>query len=98
MRGILFIYDFIFLCVATFENMILSKAQKSPTFQSLFLKLMTVLLLGFVSCKEKRELRQIETSFYYWKSILSITDFEKQKLDSLKIKTIYLKFFECTHW
>ena len=51
-------------------------------------------LFSFVSCKEKREPRQVERSFYYWKSILSVTDFEKQKLDSLKIKTIYLKFFD----
>ncbi len=46
------------------------------------------------SCNEKREDRQIERSFYYWKSVLSLTDFEKQRLDSLKVKTIYLKFFD----
>ena len=56
--------------------------------------LLLLLLFMAVSCKEKREPRQVERSFYYWKSILSITDFEKQKLDSLKIKTIYLKFFD----
>ena len=94
MRGILFIYDFIFLCVATFENMILYKAQRSPFFHSIFLKLMAVLLLGIISCKEKKQPRQIERSFYYWKSVLNLTGFEKQKLDSLKIKTIYLKFFD----
>jgi hypothetical protein len=46
------------------------------------------------SCKEKREPRQITPSFYYWKSILNLTNFEKQKLNSLKAKTIYLKFFD----
>lgn len=54
-----------------------------------------LLLLCFLfSCMEKREPRQIETSFYYWKSTLNLTNFEKQKLDSLKVKTIYLKFFD----
>ena len=51
-------------------------------------------LFVFFSCNEKSELRKIEPSFYYWKSVLSLTDFEKQKLDSLKVKTIYLKFFD----
>ena len=56
--------------------------------------LLLLLLFMAVSCKEKKEPRQVERSFYYWKSILSVTDFEKQKLDSLKVKTIYLKFFD----
>ncbi len=52
------------------------------------------MLFGIISCKEKRESRQIERAFYYWKSVLNLTDFEKQKLDSLQVKTIYLKFFD----
>jgi len=55
---------------------------------------MAVLIFSIISCKEKREPRQIEPSFYYWKSVLNLTNFEKQKLDSLKVKTIYLKFFD----
>src|SRR5688500_12245056 len=46
------------------------------------------------SCKGKKEPRQIERSFYYWRSVLDLTGFEKQALDSLDIKTIYLKFFD----
>lgn len=46
------------------------------------------------SCKTKNQPRQVTPSFYYWKSALSLTIFEKQKLDSLKVKTIYLKFFD----
>ncbi len=46
------------------------------------------------SCNNKTEPRQIEPAFYYWKSVLNITGFEKQKLDSLKVKTIYLKIFD----
>ena len=51
-------------------------------------------LITFFSCNEKKEDRQIERSFYYWKSVLNLTGFEKQRLDSLKVKTIYLKFFD----
>lgn len=46
------------------------------------------------SCNEKKEPRKIERSFYYWKSVLQLSAFEKQRLDSLKVKTIYLKFFD----
>lgn len=53
-----------------------------------------MLLCFLSSCNEKRERRIIEPSFYYWKSILSLTNFEKQKLDSLKVKTLYIKFFD----
>ena len=48
----------------------------------------------FFSCSENSQHRKITPSFYYWKSVLHITHFEKQKLDSLKVKTIYLKFFD----
>ena len=48
----------------------------------------------FFSCNEKREPRNIEPSFYHWKSVLNITNFEKEKLYSLKVRTIYLKFFD----
>jgi hypothetical protein len=71
--------------------MLLLKADK--VFSITILKLLILLLL-ISSCNENRELRQVEPSFYYWKSILNLTNFEKQKLDSLKIKTIYLKFFD----
>ncbi|NOT91314.1 hypothetical protein [Ferruginibacter sp.] len=38
--------------------------------------------------------RPIERSFYYWKSIFKLNDFEQQRLDSLNVKTIYIKFFD----
>ncbi len=56
--------------------------------------LIIVLLLPLFSCNEKKQDREIERSFYYWKSVLNLTDFEKQRLDSLQVKTIYLKFFD----
>lgn len=36
----------------------------------------------------------VERSFYYWKSVLKLSDNEKQRLDDLHIKTLYLKFFD----
>ncbi len=52
------------------------------------------LLTSLTSCNNDKLSRQIEPSFYYWKSVLNLTAFEKQKLDSLRVKTIYLKFFD----
>lgn len=46
------------------------------------------------SCAEKHRSRDIERSFYYWKSVFKLTDFEKSRMDSLKVNTIYLKFFD----
>ena len=70
--------------------MCLSKVNKKIC--STLLKL--IVLCSLFSCNENRERRQIIPSFYYWKSILNLTNFEKQKIDSLKVKTIYLKFFD----
>jgi hypothetical protein len=59
------------------------------------LALILMVFLGpFFSCQTKTNPRQIEPSFYYWKSVLQLTNFELQKMDSLKVKTIYLKFFD----
>jgi hypothetical protein len=55
------------------------------------------MIIYFVfSCTQKHPARNIERSFYYWKSIFKLTDFEKKTLDSLQVKKIYLKFFDVT--
>lgn len=46
------------------------------------------------SCNDAKQKRTVERSVYYWKSIFKITDYEKQKLNSLQVKTMYLKFFD----
>jgi hypothetical protein len=58
--------------------------------------LLFILLFFFLACKitPKHEERNIERSFYYWKSNFKISDAEKQTLVTLKIKTLYLKFFD----
>lgn len=49
---------------------------------------------GLLSCNEPGKPREVERSFYYWKSVLNLGSYEKQKLDSLHVRTIYLKFFD----
>jgi hypothetical protein len=50
--------------------------------------------VGIGSCKYKRTARQTVPAFYYWKSVFKLSGFEKKYLDSLGIKTIYIKFFD----
>ncbi len=52
------------------------------------------LFFYMVGCREKQPPRKVERSFYYWKSIFALNSFENQRLDSLQIKTIYLRFFD----
>ena len=58
-------------------------------------KLVLPALVYFIfSCNDKKTARTVEPSFYYWKSVFKLTNFEKQRLDSLNVKTIYIKFFD----
>ncbi|MBC7888945.1 MAG: hypothetical protein H7Z13_13795 [Ferruginibacter sp.] len=61
-----------------------------------YLILLYLLLFAFTfySCSEKTAEIKVERSFYYWKSALKLTGFEMNRLDSLHVKTIYLKFFD----
>ena len=52
------------------------------------------LAVVFFSCHENKNARHIEPSFYYWKSVFKWSDFEKQRLDSLHVQTLYVKFFD----
>ncbi len=56
--------------------------------------LLPALIFFIFSCNDKKVARTIEPSFYYWKSVFKLTAFEKQRLDSLNVKTIYIKFFD----
>ncbi len=56
--------------------------------------LLLISLAFFISCNEKRSERAVERSFYYWKSVFTLTRFEEQRLDSLEVKTLYIKFFD----
>ncbi len=46
------------------------------------------------SRKEDQPVRPVTRAFYYWKSVFTITAFEQQRLDSLQVNLVYLKFFD----
>ncbi len=46
------------------------------------------------SCMENKKTREVHTSFYHWQSDLNISSFEKEYLEKLKVKEIYLRFFD----
>lgn len=60
-----------------------------------FLFLFTGCLFCTCGCTAKqKQPRIIEQSFYYWKTNYKLNDFEKNQLDSRKIKTLYIRFFD----
>lgn len=63
--------------------------KRLPLFTALFF-----LIAATFSCNEINNERKPERSFYYWKSVFNLTNFEINRLDSLGVQTIYLKFFD----
>ncbi|RYD92051.1 MAG: hypothetical protein EOP54_21445 [Sphingobacteriales bacterium] len=52
-------------------------------------------ILFVCSCNENgNRHRTVQPAFYYWKSNFSLSAFENQKIDSLQIKKLYVKFFD----
>lgn len=45
-------------------------------------------------CNQQPAKKNVERAFYYWKSVVKLSGFEMRRLDSLKVTTIYLKFFD----
>lgn len=60
----------------------------------LYPAIVSAVLVFLFSCNEKKEDRLVERSFYYWRSVLKLTEFETQQLNSLQVKTLYIKFFD----
>ncbi len=52
-----------------------------------------VCALLFSNCT-KRARREVFPSFYHWQTEFQLTEFETRYLDSLKVKKLYLKFFD----
>lgn len=49
----------------------------------------------FFSCTKTNKVQNVEKAFYYWKSDdYGFSDKEKSLIDTLKIKKLYIKFFE----
>ena len=51
-----------------------------------------LLLIGVFACRSTP--RTITPAFYYWKSNFNPTEFEKRKLHSLGVETVYVKLFD----
>ncbi|WP_284652272.1 hypothetical protein [Flavobacterium terrisoli] len=52
----------------------------------------------FLSCEKEHKIEKVERAFYYWKSSENwFNAKEMEMMDSLKIRKIYLKFFEVKH-
>ncbi|MCH5716362.1 hypothetical protein [Niabella hibiscisoli] len=54
--------------------------------------LFLMILLPLLSCKQNS--RNIEPAAYYWKSQFNPGEFEKKRLDSLQVQTLYIKLFD----
>ena len=67
---------------------------KYKVYNSIVKLLLPALACCIFSCNDKKAARTVEPSFYYWKSVFKLSGFEKQRLDSLHVKTIYIKFFD----
>lgn len=51
------------------------------------------LFLLFNGCAPNHH-RNVTRSFYYWKSVFKLTKTEEDAIDSLRIQTLYIKFFD----
>jgi DNA-binding TFAR19-related protein (PDSD5 family) len=58
-----------------------------------FLERCTFLLLLFCSCNEREE-RNVQHSFYYWKTVFNLTPKEQETLKQQGIQNLYVKFFD----
>lgn len=60
-----------------------------------FIMLMIFFIIQLIfSCNDSNTSKKVDRAFYFWKSVLQLSDFEKMRLDSLQVKTIYIKFFD----
>lgn len=50
-------------------------------------------MLVFAQCSRQKE-RQVQRSFYFWKSVYKPTAFELQAARDLSVKKLYIKFFD----
>jgi len=62
-------------------------------FRAIMINLLIIIfLLGMNSCKPTADLPEI--SFYYWKTVFSLSEIEKQALKENLVKNIYIRYFD----
>lgn len=50
--------------------------------------------LLLVACSTRKQERNIDRSFYYWRSVFRLNEYELEKMERLNVKTLYVKFFD----
>jgi hypothetical protein len=58
------------------------------------LKYLVIILVLNASCNNSREERVTKRAFYYWKSVFRIDSIEKKTLADLRVRRLYVKFFD----
>ncbi|MFT3904492.1 MAG: hypothetical protein QM727_15075 [Niabella sp.] len=71
------------------------RQKSSPfRFKRYFLGLVIVVACLMTACHEPHKSPEVTRAFYYWKSQFNPTGFEKRRLDSLRVQSLYVKFFD----
>jgi hypothetical protein len=73
---------------------IVNKCAAFPVAITALFAAMIVFFLPCCNSGSQHTSRTVEPAFYYWKSSFNLTAYEKAKMDSLHINTLYVKFFD----
>lgn len=60
----------------------------------IFIKCLAVIIILTTSCNSSKEERITKRAFYYWKSVFRIDSIEKKALADLRVRRLYVKFFD----
>ena len=52
------------------------------------------LILIFTQCQQTKDIKKVERSFYYWKTVYSLSQEEKTLLDSLQASKLFIRYFD----
>lgn len=62
---------------------------KSPA-----IKILAAIIIVCIIGSYRQHTRHVEPAFYYWKSQFQLSGFERLRLDSLQVSTLYVKLFD----
>jgi hypothetical protein len=52
------------------------------------------LILVCTQCQQTKDIKKVERSFYYWKTVYSLNQVEKNLLDSLLVSKLFIRYFD----
>ena len=67
---------------------------KYSSIHSIWLVNILLFAVAFCACNRAPKLLAPNRSFYYWKSVFTLNEYEKKTSQALKATTIYLKYFD----